>query len=83
MAWFGQALTHAMHMMQSSALSGTALLSTSSYTFMGQTSTHTALPSQASLTVIVGNAFTYPLIRRFIRFKCFPRAKSQPVLNLY
>ena len=61
MAWLGQAFTHAMHMMQSSALSGTALLSTKSYTFMGQMSTHTASPSQASLIVMVGIAFTYLL----------------------
>jgi hypothetical protein len=72
-----------MHIMQSSALSGTDLLSTMSYTFMGQMSTHTASPSQASLIVIVGISFTYLMIRRFIRFKCFPRVESQPMLNLY
>ena len=67
----GQALTHAIHMIQSSALSGTDLLSTRSYTFMGQISTQTPSPSQASDIVIVGISFTYPFIASFTGFKGF------------
>ena len=58
-------------MIQSSALSGTALLSTKSYTFIGQISTQTPSPSQASDTVIVGISFTYPLIPPPSDFKGF------------
>ncbi len=58
-AWVGQAGTQAMHKMQSSALSGTALLSTKSNTFVGQTSTQTPSPLQASETVTVGIFSTY------------------------
>jgi hypothetical protein len=53
-AWVGHAFTHAMHMIQSSDLSGAALLSTISNTFIGQISTQTPSPSHASLTVTVG-----------------------------
>jgi hypothetical protein len=61
MAWFGQAFTHAMHMIQSSARVGSDFSLTKSNTFIGHMSTHTPSPSHFSLsTVTVGILFTYP-----------------------
>jgi hypothetical protein len=57
----GQALTHAIHMIQSSALFGTDLSFSISKQFIGQISTHTLSPLHNSLsTIIVGILVTYP-----------------------
>jgi hypothetical protein len=58
----GQALTHAMHKIQSSARVGSALPSTMSKQFIGQMSTQTPSPSHFSLsTIIVGISITHPI----------------------
>ena len=75
-AWVGHAFTHAMHMIQSSDLSGAALLSTISNTFIGQISTQTPSPSHESLTVTVGILTTLQTRACLVNFKGF-QAKNK------